>query len=61
MRAASASIRDMASSRAGPVVDGADPVQLGEAAHGGQRGSQLVPGVGHELAHPCLRGLGLPG
>ncbi len=33
------------------------PVQLGVAAHGRQRGAQLVRGVGDELAHPVLAGL----
>ena len=40
-----------------PVGDGALPVQLGVAAHRGERGAQLVRGVGDELAHPLLAGL----
>jgi hypothetical protein len=34
------------------------PVQLGEAPDGGQRGSQLVAGVGDEAAHPLLGAAG---
>ena len=36
--------------------EGALPVQLGVAADGGQRGAELVRGVGGELAHLLLRG-----
>ena len=34
------------------------PVVLGEAPDRGQRGSQLMAGIGHELPHPLLRPAG---
>ena len=39
--------------------DGTLPVQLRRAAHPGQRGTQLMAGVGDELPHADLRGPGL--
>ena len=56
IRVASSSIRRMALATSSGVADGALAVELGVAADGGQRGAQLVAGVGDELAHPRLGG-----
>ena len=53
--AASASIRRMAASRSSGSRGGAAAEQLGVAAHRGERGLQLVGGVGDEPAQPRPR------
>ena len=58
IRAASSSIRRSRSAVCSGARGRALPVQLGEAADGGQRGPQLVRGVRDELPHPLL---GAPG
>ena len=57
IRVDSASMRSMADPTAAAVGHGALPVELGVPAHRGERGAQLVRGVGDELAHPLLAGL----
>ena len=54
IRAASSSTRRITRSRLSGSGDRALAVELGEAADRGQRGPQLVAGVGDEPAHPLL-------
>ena len=55
IRDASSSIRRMASRQVVGTLVGAVPEQLGVAAHGCQRGAQLVAGVGDEPPQPRPR------
>ena len=59
IRAPSSSIRSISRRVVLGRADGALPVELGEAADRGQRGAQLVAGVGDEPAHPVLGAAGL--